>query len=98
MAKHLKKGDKVVVIAGALAERDDNNKLCNIGPIQEIDRQKQRVRVEGVNLGAKKTVKPSMANPQGGLVDRHDWVHISNVMLFSKWEERQSKRAGSAGA
>jgi large subunit ribosomal protein L24 len=97
MAKQLKKGDKVVVIAGALADRDDKNKFCNIGPIVEIDCKKNRVKVEGVSLGKKKTVKPSMANPQGGLVDRHEWIHASNVMLVSKWEERQKKRE-TAGA
>ena len=97
MAKQLKKGDQVVVIAGALADRDDKNNFCNIGPIVELDRKKNRVKVEGVSLGAKKTVKPSMLNPQGGLVDRHDWIHASNVMLLSKWEERQKKRE-TAGA
>jgi large subunit ribosomal protein L24 len=97
MAKQLRKGDKVVVIAGALADRDDKNKFCNIGPILELDRKKSRVKVEGVSLGKKKTVKPSMANPQGGLVDRQEWIHVSNVMLVSQWEERQKKRE-AAGA
>ncbi len=86
----LKKGDKVVVIAGNMKDQQ--------GPILEIDRKNERVRVEGVTLGKKKTIKKSMFNPQGGLVDRHEWIHISNVMLADKKEAREKKRAEKAGA
>jgi large subunit ribosomal protein L24 len=74
MAKFkIKKGDKVVIIAGNMRGEE--------GAILEIDRTKERVRVEGCTLGKKKTIKKSMQNPRGGLVDRHEWVHISNVKL-----------------
>ncbi|OVE82567.1 50S ribosomal protein L24 [bacterium M21] len=88
MAKcKLKKGDKVVVISGTMKDES--------GPVHEIDRKKQRVRIEGVSLGKKKTLKKSMQNPQGGLVDRHEWIHISNVMLQEKYDERRKAGKGA---
>ncbi len=88
MAQKLKKGDEVVVISGELSDRRGN--------ILEIDRNRNRVRVEGVSKGKKRTVKKSAQNPQGGLVDRIESIHASNVMLASKYDERQKKREGAA--
>ena len=50
------------------------------GKVQSIDRSKNRVIVEGVNV-VKKHVKPSAANPQGGIEETEAGIHISNVML-----------------
>ncbi len=87
MAKiRLKKGDEVVVISGELAERR--------GTVLEIDKQRRRVRIEGVSKGKKRTMKKTPQQPQGGLVDRIDSIHISNVMLAAKYDERQAKREG----
>ena len=67
----LKKGDKVVVIAGK-----DKGKE---GKILLVDRKKRRVIVEGVNMISKHT-KPSPANQQGGIIRKENYIDISNVM------------------
>jgi large subunit ribosomal protein L24 len=69
---HVKVGDTVKVISGTSRGSE--------GKIQAIDRSKNRVIVEGVNV-VKKHVKPSAANPQGGIEETEAGVHISNVML-----------------
>lgn len=70
---HIKAGDTVTVISG-------ENKGQN-GKVLEIDRIKNRVVVEGVNL-VKKHVKPSASNPNGGIVEKEAPIHISNLMLM----------------
>ncbi|MGV6862085.1 MAG: 50S ribosomal protein L24 [Putridiphycobacter sp.] len=69
---HVKVGDTVKVISGKSKGSE--------GQILSIDRKKDRVIVEGVNM-IKKHVKPSASNPQGGIVEKPAGVHISNVML-----------------
>ncbi len=72
MAKmHVKKGDKVMVIAGK-----DKGKQ---GVILEAYPKKSRVLVEGVNM-IKKHAKPSQDNPQGGIIEKEAPIHSSNVM------------------
>jgi large subunit ribosomal protein L24 len=68
----IKTGDTVKVIAG-----DDRNKT---GLVTAVDREKQRVIIEGVNMKTKHT-KPSAQNPQGGISQKEASVHVSNVML-----------------
>jgi large subunit ribosomal protein L24 len=69
---HVKVGDTVKVISGTSKGTE--------GKVQSIDRSKNRVIVEGVNV-VKKHVKPSAANPQGGIEETEAGIHISNVML-----------------
>ena len=69
----LKKGDKVVVIAGK-----DKGKE---GKILLVDRKKNRVIVEGVNMISKQT-KPSPANQQGGIIKKENYIDASNVMYL----------------
>ena len=69
---HVKVGDTVTVISGTSKGSE--------GKVLKIDRSKNRVIVEGVNV-VKKHVKPSAANPQGGIEETEAGVHISNVML-----------------
>ncbi|ACJ32500.1 50S ribosomal protein L24 [Anoxybacillus sp. LAT_35] len=68
---HVKKGDKVQVISGK-----DKGKQ---GVILAAFPKKNRVLVEGVNI-VKKHVKPSQANPQGGIINQEAPIHVSNVM------------------
>jgi large subunit ribosomal protein L24 len=68
----IKTGDTVKVIAG-----DDRNKT---GLVTSVDREKQRVSIEGVNMKTKHA-KPSASNPQGGISKKEASVHVSNVML-----------------
>lgn len=74
---HIKVGDSVKVISGESKGRT--------GKVLVIDRVKERVLVEGVNV-VKKHVKPSASNPQGGIVEQEAGVHISNLMLLVKDE------------
>jgi large subunit ribosomal protein L24 len=69
---HVKVGDAVKVIAGTSKGSE--------GKVLSIDRKKNRVIVEGVNM-MKKHVKPSASNPQGGIVETAAGIHLSNVML-----------------
>ena len=70
----IKKGDKVVVIAGV-----DKGKE---GKILFVDRKKDKVIVEGVNM-IKKHQKAS-ANNQGGIIQKEAPISASNVMYLYK--------------
>ena len=69
----VKSGDTVVVISG-----NDKGKT---GKVLEVNRDKDRVIVEGVNLVSKHT-KPNPQNPQGGIIKQEAGIHISNVQLM----------------
>src|SRR5690554_6756012 len=71
MARHIKSGDTVVVIAGS--------EKGKTGRILRILGDRDRVVVEGVNR-VWKHVKPSQQNPQGGRIQKDAPIHISNVM------------------
>ena len=68
----LKKGDLVKVISGESKGQE--------GKILEINTEKQRVLIEGVNMISKHT-KPNAKNTNGGIVKQEGSVHISNVMF-----------------
>ena len=68
---HIRKGDKVMVIAG-----DDKGK---VGEVLEILPEKNRAIVENVQV-RKKHQKPTNENP-GGIVEISLPVHLSNLML-----------------
>jgi len=50
------------------------------GRVLDIDRDKYRAIVEGVNMVSKHT-KPNAKNPQGGITRQEAPVHISNLSL-----------------
>jgi large subunit ribosomal protein L24 len=66
----IKKGDEVLIIAG-----DDKGKT---GEVLKVLTKKDAVIVAGCKL-AKKAVKPSEENKDGGFVDKEMPIHISNV-------------------
>ncbi|GMA50451.1 50S ribosomal protein L24 [Alicyclobacillus contaminans] len=68
---HVKKGDKVVVIAGK-----DKSKT---GTVLAVFPKEQRVLVEGVNI-VKRHTKPNPANPEGGIIEKEAPIHVSNVL------------------
>ena len=82
MAKRIKKGDAVVVIAG--------NDKGERGVVLEVDYKKERVKVEGVN-SRRQSIRPSQANPQGGLVEHEMPIHLSNVMLEEAYNAKAAK-------
>lgn len=50
------------------------------GKVLEVQVQKERALVEGVNLVSKHT-KPNSKNPHGGIVKQEAPIHISNLMV-----------------
>jgi large subunit ribosomal protein L24 len=70
---HIKKDDKVKVTTGKDAGK--------IGKVLKVNRKKQRVLVENVNV-MKKHTRPSVKNRQGGIVETEAPLHWSNVMLL----------------
>ncbi|MFK7983364.1 MAG: 50S ribosomal protein L24 [Saprospiraceae bacterium] len=68
---NIKKGDKVLVIAGAYKGEE--------GDVLEIFPGKQRAIVSDVNI-VKKHTKPTQDNP-GGINEVPAPIHISNLML-----------------
>ncbi len=69
----IKKGDKVVVIAGAYKDRTKVREVLEVFP------DKNRAIVDEVNI-AKKHTKPTQDNP-GGINEVPTPIHISNLML-----------------
>lgn len=69
---HIKKGDRVRVMAGSYKGAE--------GEVLEVFPKKQRAIVEGVNI-VKKHRKPVGDNP-GGIIDMPAPVHVSNLMLL----------------
>ena len=78
----IKKGDTVKVIAGK--DKDKEGKVISVNP------KKGAVLVEGANMVTKHT-KPSMANQQGGIVEKEAWLDVYNVMLV---HEGKATRVG----
>ena len=78
----IKKGDTVKVTAGK--DKDKEGKVISVNP------KKGAVLVEGVNMITKHT-KPSMANQQGGIVNKEAWIDASNVMVM---HEGKATRVG----
>ncbi len=70
MARHIRKGDQVIVTSGSHKGK--------LGRIKEIITKEDRVVVEGINLRTKH-VKPSRTNPQGAVIQREEPIHMSNV-------------------
>jgi large subunit ribosomal protein L24 len=86
---HVKKGDEVVVIAGA-----DKGKR---GRVISVVAKKDRVIVEGARM-IKKHMRKSQQNPQGAIIEREGTIHISNVMKADSFDARASKRGVPAQA
>ena len=73
MSIHIKKGDIVKVIAG--------DSKGSQGKVLEVDVEKYRALVEGVNMVSKHT-KANAKNPNGGIVKKEAPIHISNLMVI----------------
>jgi len=69
----LKKNDNVAVIAGK-----DKGKS---GVIERVFPNDNKIIVKGIGI-AKKHVKPSKANPQGGIIDINRKIDVSDVMMI----------------
>lgn len=92
MAARIRKGDRVVILAGKDKGREGE-------VIRSIPKEK-RVVVSGVNMMTRH-VKPSQADPQGGIKREEAPIHVSNVALKDpktgaptrvRFEERDGKK------
>jgi large subunit ribosomal protein L24 len=86
---HIKRNDVVVVIAGSHKGKS--------GKILEILPAKGRARIEGVAM-MKRHLKKSQEHPQGTIAEREGSVHVSNLMLKSRHDERRAKKAAPVSA
>ena len=82
---HIKRNDVVVVIAGSHKGKS--------GKVLEVRAAKNRAVVEGVAM-IKRHLKKSQENPQGKIAEREGTIHVSNLMLQSRYDS--SKRARKA--
>ena len=80
----IKTGDKVMVISG--------HYKGTVGEVKKAFPAKNKVIVEGVNI-VKKHVKPSQANPDGGIIEGEAAIDASNVMIY----DAKAKKAGRVG-
>ena len=72
MAAKIKKGDRVVLLAGK-----DKGKQ---GSVLRVLPKEERVVVEGLNMVQRHT-RPTQADPQGGIKHKEASLHVSNVAL-----------------
>jgi large subunit ribosomal protein L24 len=83
---HVKRGEEVVVIAGSQKGKR--------GKVISVLGEKERVIVEGVRM-IKRHTRKSQQHPQGAIVEREGSVHVSNVMLATRFDERAAKRSAA---
>ena len=89
MALHVKKGDMVEIIAGD--HKGASGRVLRVMP------EKNCVVVQGHNL-AKKHVRPSRKNPQGGRINVERPIHISNVLPVNPKSSKGSRVHFGVGA
>ncbi|MBW8002685.1 MAG: 50S ribosomal protein L24 [Planctomycetes bacterium] len=82
MARHIKKGDMVEIITG-------DHKGAT-GKVLRVILSKNRVIVQGHNI-AKKHVRPSQKNPQGGRMSVEQPIHMSNVLPVNPKSSKGSR-------
>ncbi len=70
---NIKKGDTVMVIAG-----DSKGQQ---GRVLDVDIEKEKILVEGVNMVSKHT-RPTNKTPKGGIVQKEAPIHISNLKVI----------------
>ena len=80
----LRTDDNVIVVSGK-----DKGKT---GKILRVDRSRDRVYVEGINI-VKRHTRPNPARPnaQVGVIEREGPVHISNVALLDPKENKPTR-------
>lgn len=74
--KTIRKGDKVIAIAG--------NFKGQTGEV--LNRIGEKIVVQGLNV-RKKHVKKSQANPQGGIIEMEKGIHVSNLKVLNAQEK-----------
>ena len=72
MAAKIKKGDRVMLLAGKDKGRTGN--------VLQVMPKESRVVVSGLNMVQRHT-RPSQGDPQGGIKHKEASVHVSNVAI-----------------
>ena len=80
----IKTSDEVKVISG--------HYKGTVSTVTKVFPKENKIIVEGVNM-VKKSLKPSQANPEGGVVEKEAKIDASNVMLY----DRKAKSASRVG-
>jgi large subunit ribosomal protein L24 len=70
---HVRTGDRVRVIRGNFAGQE--------GTVLRVLTKENRVVIEGLNM-RKRHMRPTQANPEGGIITFEAPIHASNVMLL----------------
>ena len=90
MAKfHVKKGDEVVVLAGA--EKGKRGKII------AVNAKNSRAIVEGLKM-IKRHTRKSQERPQGAIVEREGTIHVSNLMKAGEFDARAARRGAAPPA
>lgn len=92
MARHIKKGDMVMVITG--------NDKGRSGEVMRVMPKAGKVLVQGVNR-VYRHLRPSRAHPQGGRIQKEMPIHISNVLPLDPKTSQPTRvgfRLGKDGA
>jgi large subunit ribosomal protein L24 len=84
MAARIKKGDKVIVIAGAAKGSQ--------GEVLRVLPKEDRAVVQGIAM-AKRHTKPKGVGQPGGIIEREASVHLSNIALIDP-ESGKATRVG----
>ncbi len=84
MARHVRKGDTVMIIAGKYKGQK--------GKILEVMVERDRVRVEGI-ASIKRHLKAGRDPkvPQGGIIEKFGTIHISNVMPIDPGSKKPTR-------
>ncbi len=82
MAARIRKGDTVVVIAGA--EKGKRGEVLQVLPKDD------RAVVQGINV-AKRHTKPRGVQQPGGIVEREATIHLSNLMLIDGKSDKPTR-------
>ena len=69
-----KKGQEVKIITGKYQGQ--------VGKILSVDTKNEKVTIENINV-AKRHLKPDKKNPSGGIVNREQGIHISNIKVVT---------------
>jgi large subunit ribosomal protein L24 len=85
----IRRGDRVKVIRGNYKDTE--------GTVLRVEREKNRVVVQGVNV-RKRHRKPTAAVPEGGIVEFEAPIHASNVMLLDPKTGEPTRVRSTLGA
>jgi large subunit ribosomal protein L24 len=80
---HVKKGDKVIVVAG--------KEKGKTSTVKQVLREENRVILDGLNM-TKKHVKAPKPGEKGGIIEIAMSIHASNVKLADKAKKEKTEK------